>query len=390
MPWPGRTPVELRRSFVEDYLTDCWTMTELCAAYQVSRQTGYEVIARFEAEGWAGLQPRSRRPHRMPQAVAPAIVTAVCAARRRHPDWGARKLRSWLVAREPARAWPSAATIHRIGQRTGWMAASPPRRFVWRWAPALRVPSHPNDVWTVDFKGDFRLGCGVRCYPLTLRDLASRYTLRCDALATPDLRHTQRRFERAFADFGLPACIRSDNGEPFAGPGLAGLSRLNIWWRRLGIAVEQIAPGRPDQNGSHEQFHRVLKARTARPPATTMSAQQQRFDRFRREYNDERPHQALDDAVPATHYARSVRQWTGQVPAFAYPGHWEPRRVYPNGHIHWHGGTIFLTRALAGEWVALEEHDDDLWTIYLGQEPLARWLAPRRQLRPVAPRSNTD
>lgn len=390
MPWPGRTPVEVRRSFVEDYLADVWTMTELCAAYQVSRQTGYEVIARFEDEGWAGLAPRSRRPHRMPQAVAPSIVAAVCAAHRRHPDWGARKLRSWLVARDRTRDWPSPATIHRIGQRTHWQRQSAPRRSVRRSGTPLRDARQPNEVWTVDFKGDFRLGCGARCYPLTLRDLASRFTLRCDALAVPDLRHTQRRFERAFAEFGLPSCIRSDNGAPFAGSGLAGLSQLNIWWRRLGIAVEQIAPGRPDQNGSHEQFHRVLKARTTRPPARTLVAQQRRFDRFRREYNDERPHQALGDAVPAAYYQPSARRWTGHVPAFVYPGHWEPRRVYPNGHIHWHGGTIFLTRALMGEWVALAEEDEDLWTIYLGTQPLARWLARPRQLRPITARLEID
>jgi putative transposase len=384
MPWQGQTPVQLRRRFIEDYLADIWTVTELCAMYQISRQTGYEVITRFETEGWSGLKARSRRPHRTPQAVTPAVVRAVCAARATHPDWGARKVRRWLITQHPARDWPSRMSIHRIWQRAGVVAALRPRRRAsLRVLRRLRVATQPNDVWTVDFKGDFRLGSGDRCYPLTVRDLASRFTLRCDALPWPDGTRTKQRFERAFQEFGLPACIRSDNGEPFAGPGLAGLSRLNIWWLRLGIAVEQIAPGRPDQNGSHEQFHRILKARTTQPPAHTLTAQQRRFQRFCREYNEERPHQALQDAVPAECYRPSPRPWPRQLPPLEYPGHWDPRRVQLNGRITLGAQSIFLSRALAGEWVALEEHADDLWTIHFGTLPLARWVPHRGHLRPL-------
>ena len=244
---------------------------------------------------------RSRRPEASPDAVAAEVVDQLVQARRRKPYWGARKLRRWLVPRAPAVSWPSRSTIHAILRRHG---AVRQRRLRRRLAPLqpspLRGAQGPNDVWTVDFKGHFRLASGQRCYPLTLRDLASRYTLRCDALVGEQTEPTRRRFARAFAAYGLPACIRSDNGHPFAGTGLARLSRLAVWWMRLGIQVDRIALGRPDQNGAHEQFYRVLKAQTTRPPAPSFSAQQRRFDRFRREYNDERPHEALDDAVPAS------------------------------------------------------------------------------------------
>jgi transposase InsO family protein len=383
--------MHLRRSFIEDYLSDVWTMTELCATYQISRQTGYETIARFEQEGWAGLGKRSRRPHRTPTAVPSDLVRTICAARTAHPDWGARKVRRWLITQQPTGAWPSRMSVHRTWQRAGLVARPKPRRRSWpKRTTTLRPARRPNDVWTVDFKGDFRLGSGQRCYPLTLRDLASRYTLRCDALAAPDGPTSKQRFERAFQDFGLPRCLRSDNGEPFAGPGLAGLSQLNIWWLRLGIAVEQIAPGRPDQNGSHEQFHRILKARTTRPPADTLRAQQRRFDHFCHEYNQERPHQALHDAVPAARYRPSRRPYPRRLPPLDYPGHWNPRRVQPNGRITFGAHAIFLSRALAGEWVALEEHDDDLWTIYFATVPLARWLPRSRQLRPLHAGSKID
>jgi len=383
MPWLGRTPMDLRRSFVRDRLADAFTMTELCATYQVSRKTGYKMLARFEAEGWSGLADRSRRPHTALGRVPASIVTALCEARRKQPDWGARKLRGWLTRRQPAIAWPSRGTVHAILIRAGLVrqarraiAAGP------RGPQRLRPARAPNAVWTVDFKGDFRLGAGARCYPLTLRDAASRYTLRCQALEQPALHATRRQIERAFAEFGLPDCIRSDNGAPFAGPGLGHLSQLNVSWLRLGIAVEQIDPGRPDQNGSHEQFHRMLKAGTARPPAATLAGQQRRFNTFCREYNDERPHEALNDEVPAQHYRASPRPFPTRPPKLEYPGHWEIRRVGANGCVRLRTAVIFLNRALAGEEIAFEEVDDALWTLYFGALPLARWLERERQLTP--------
>jgi transposase InsO family protein len=380
--------MDVRRSFVADHRTGAWTMTELCAQYGISRQAGYELLARVQAAGDAGLAPRSRRPHHSPTATSYEIRAAGGAARARRPRWGPRPLRRWLIDHRPNVAWPSRSTFQRL------LAVAPPRR---RQRPSsllgrptsLRPAPAPNAVWTIDFKGDFRLAVGSRCYPLTLRDLASRFALRIDAFAAPDGAATQARLARAFAEYGLPACLRSDNGPPFAGPGLAGLSQLNVWCLKLGIAIEHIAPGRPDQNGSHEQFHRILKAYTIRPPAHSLRGQQRRFDAFRHEYNHERPHQALADTVPARHYQPSPRQWSGRVPRVEYPGHWEPRRVQPNGRISFAGASIFLSRALAGEWVALEEVDEGTWTIYFSTVPLARWLTTTHRLRPIRGSSAT-
>jgi hypothetical protein len=235
-------------------------------------------------------------------------------------------------------------------------------------------------VWTTDFKGEFRTGDGVYCYPLTLRDGFSRYVLRCDALVTKRSDVVRQRFERAFAEYGLPQRIRSDNGEPFAGIGLTRLSRLAVWWIRLGIAPERIALGHPEQNGSHEQFHRVLKAETTRPPAATCAAQQRRFRRFCVEYNQERPHEALQDHPPASCYRPAVRTLPRRLPALDYPGHLEVRRVSSGGVVSWRGGPVFLSEVLNGEDVAFEEVADGIWMLYFAAVRLARFDERTRTL----------
>lgn len=375
--------MDLRREFVHEALSERYSMTELCATYAISRKTGYKWLDRFEHGGRAALHDRSRRPHHSPGAIADTVVEALVEARRRKPHWGARKLRKWLTKTQPRIAWPGRSTIHHVLAARG-LVRTPRRRR--RGAPrlvatALTPATHPNDVWTVDFKGPFRLRGGPRCCPLTVRDLASRYALRCDALPGEQTVATQERFRRAFAAYGLPRCIRSDNGKPFASHGLAGLSRLAVWWLRLGIHVERIAPGRPAQNGSHERFHRDLKAQTARPPAETLRAQQRRFDRFITEYNDERPHEALADTVPADHYRVSPRRLPSRLPALDYPPHWEPRLVSANGMIGWRNRPAFLTSALAGQTVAFDEVDDGIWTVYFATVPIARWLERERRFR---------
>lgn len=375
--------MDLRRQFVKDAMRELHTMTELCATYDISRKTGYKWLARFEQGGTAALHDQSRRPHVSPDAVPKPIVEALVMARRRKPHWGARKLRQWLVKTQPRMTWPARSTIHHVLRQQG-LVRTPRRRAAPMRALAtqpLTAATQPNDVWTVDFKGHFRLRSGSRCYPLTVRDLASRYTLRCDALPGEHSRATRDRFARAFADYGLPLCIRSDNGKPFASHGLAHLSRLAVWWLRLGIRVERIAPGRPDQNGSHERFHRDLKAQTARPPSTTLGAQQRRFNRFVSEYNEERPHEALGDEVPADRYQVSRRSLPTLMPPLDYPAHWESRRVSTNGLVAWNGQHVFLSAALAGETVAFDEVDDGVWTVHFGTTPLARWLERERRFR---------
>ena len=376
--------MNLRMRFVTDWQRDCWTMTELCADYQISRKTGYKWVDRYETAGPRGLHDQSRRPAHSPGATAPDLVKALVALRLRHPRWGARKLLAVAARQDRHAAWPSRSTVCDLLKARGLVAPRP------RWNRHVHVPSPlapltaVNQAWTTDFKGHFRTGDRAYCYPLTLRDGFSRFVLRCEALAGPTYEATRPEFERAFAEYGLPDGIRSDNGGPFASTGLRRLSRLSVWWLRLGIRLERIAPGHPEQNGSHEQFHSVLKAETARPPAANARAQQRRFTRFCAEYNDDRPHEALDDRTPASCYRPSPRSLPTRLPPLEYPGHWELRRVSPIGQVSWGGQLLFLSAALAGEDVAFEEVEDGFWTVYFATLALGRYDERHHRIQPLA------
>jgi transposase InsO family protein len=377
--------MEQRLEFIREYETELFTMTELAAQYGISRKTAYKWLERYHAAGASGLFDHARRPRRSPHATDSALVEALLAVRRRHPRWGPKKLLAVVRRTDPETSWPARATVAALLKRQGLIV---PRRRSPR-SPAVSGVALPparrsNEVWTTDFKGEFRTGNGVYCYPLTLRDGFSRFVLRCDGFLARSGAATHRAFERAFREYGLPDRIRSDNGGPFASPGLAGLSQLSVWWVRLGIIPERIAPGHPEQNGSHEQFHSVLKAETARPPAPNCAAQQQRFRRFCRLYNEDRPHEALQDQPPASWYEPSRRRLPARVPPVEYPGHMEVRFVSSNGCISWKGEPLFVATPLAGEHVALEEVDDGVWTLYFAAVALARYDDRRRRLHPLA------
>jgi putative transposase len=383
MPWHGVLPVDLRLAFNRAYASGLCSMTELCDQYGISRRTGYKWIHRFEADGQAGLIDRSRRPHRSPRATSAEIVEALCAARRRHPTWSARKLLRILRGEAPDVAWPARSTGCGLLKARGLVRVRRRRTRAHAAAAPLPAITQPNEVWTTDFKGQFRTGDGLYCYPLTLRDGFSRYVLRCVALDTTRGEVVREQFERAFGEYGLPDRMRSDNGGPFAATGLARLSRLSVWWIRLGILPERIALGHPEQNGSHEQFHRVLKAETTRPPAPNRAAQQQRFRRFTVEYNQERPHEALHDETPASCYLPSRRSLPARLPAVVYPGHMEIRRVCVRGSVSWRGRPLFLTEVLSGEDVALEEIDDGIWLLWFAAVRLAYFDDRTRTLTAV-------
>jgi transposase InsO family protein len=376
--------MEQRVAFVREFDTGLFTMTELAAEYGISRKTGYKWLGRYDAEGVVGLQDRSRRPHTSPQASDAELLATLIALRKRHPRWGARKLLTVAAREQPTADWPCASTVsthlraHRLitPHRRRRRAAPPP-------VPVHAPITAANDVWTTDFKGEFLTGDRRYCYPFTLRDAFSRFVLRCDALTAHTLAVTRPRFERAFAEYGLPDRIRSDNGPPFGGPGLGRLSALAVWWMRLGIVPERIAPGHPEQNGSHEQFHAVLKAETARPPAATARAQQRRFNRFCVEYNHDRPHEALDQAAPATRYSLSARPLPRRLPPLEYPGHAEIRHVDQNGYISWRHRPLFVSAALGGEIIAFEEVDDGIWTVRFAALALARYDERDHTLRPI-------
>jgi len=258
------------------------------------------------------------------------------------------------------------------------------RRFERQGTPLAHVQA-PNDGWCTDFNGHFRVANGQRCDTLTISDAFSRFLLCCQGMEQPTTEYVWPAFEATFQEFGMPEAIRNDNGPPFASTGLGGLSRLSARWLRLGIRLERIALGHPEQNGSHEQFHSVLKADTARPPAANARAQQRRFTRFCAEYNDDRPHEALGDHVPASCYQRSPRSLPSRLPTLEYPAHWEIRRVSTIGQVAWGGKVLFLSGALAGEDVAFEEVDDGLWTVYFATLALGRYDVRHRRIQPIAP-----
>jgi putative transposase len=385
MPWQETSPMEERLEFVREVESGLFTMTELAAQYGISRKTGYKWLERYDADGVLGLQDRSRRPHDSPHATDAELLATLIRLRERHPLWGAKKLLAVAGRREPTADWPSPSTVATHLKARGLITSRRRRRPPVTTGGMGRAPiTAANDVWTTDFKGEFLTGDHRYCYPFTLRDGFSRCILRCDALPAHTLAVTRPCFARAFAEYGLPDRIRSDNGPPFGGPGLGRLSALAVWWIRLGIRPERIVPGHPEQNGSHEQFHAVLKAETARPPAATARAQQRRFRRFCVEYNQERPHEALDQAVPATRYQPSPRALPRRLPPLEYPGHAEIRRVDQNGYVSWRQ-PLFVSAALAGEAVAFEEVDDGIWTITFATIVLGRFDERRHRIHPMAP-----
>jgi putative transposase len=365
MPWNETAPMNERVKFIAWYLQQEEPFTALCEHAGVSRKTGYKWVERYDAGGVAALLDRSRAPRSHPHAVTAEIIDAIVTVRRRHPRWGPRKLLAVLRRHQPDRAWPVASTIGDILRKHGLVRRRPGRRCSAPYGVRLADYAAPNAIWCADFKGHFPVG-DTRCHPLTIMDGFSRYLLRCQALPRPLAAPVQKVFESAFHEFGVPNAIRTDNGPPFSTLAPGGLSRLAVWWIRLGIRPERILPGRPDQNGRHERMHSTLKAETARPPRRSLRAQQRCFQTFRQEYNHERPHEALAYATPASQYQPSLRAYPRQLPLPEYPAHFRVERAYPNGVISFQETQWYLSNCLAGELVGLEEVDDNRWSVYFG------------------------
>jgi putative transposase len=364
MPWTETEPMKERMRLIVDWERGLFTVKELCRRYGVSRKTGYKWIERFETAGLEGLRERSRAPHACPHRIEPLVARAILDARRQHPSWGPRKLLAWLAGRHPELDLPALSTAGDLLKRHGLVRRRRRRpRWVHPGAPEL-VAVAPNDLWTADFKGQFRTGDGTYCYPLTIADHHSRYLLGCHALPSVRTAHARPVFERLFREVGLPAAIRTDNGAPFASTGIHGLCAMNTWWMRLGIRHQRIEPSHPEQNGAHERMHRTLKAETTRPPAQTRRGQQRKFDRFRAEYNHERPHEAQNDHPPARAWRPSRRAYPTAIPKPEYPGHHLVRLVCNAGTFRFRSRQIFLSNALAQDYIGLEETKDGIWSIY--------------------------
>ena len=386
MPWRTTGPMDERMRFIVERGTHQVGMAEVCRRYGISRKTGYKLWARYQAEGPAGVAERSRRPHHLGRAVPEAVEAAIVQLRTQFPTWGPRKLYAHLVREQPQAGWPVPSTIGALLSRHGLTIGRRPRPRTASATQPLAGAVQPNDVWSADFKGWFRTGDGARCLPFTLTDNASRYLLRCQAVAAGDTAAVRPLLEAAFREYGLPHALRTDNGPPFASLAAGGLSQLAVWVIKLGIRAERIAPGHPEQNGRHERMHRTLKHETAQPPAPTARAQQQRFDAFRHVFNTVRPHEALGQQPPATVYTSSPRSYPARVCEPEYPADYLLRRVRRNGEIRWANRLLFVSACLAGELVGLEEVVEDCWRLRFGPVVLG-WIDGRTTHRGRTPRT---
>lgn len=372
MPWNCATPMTEKFKFIVASQDYSGSFASLCRSFGISTKTGYKWLARYELHGLSGLSDLSRRPLHSHNQLPDDIVSLFVQTRKEHPNWGPKKLRAFLQAKDPQLLLPAPSTISDWLKRYGLI--KPRKR-------RLRVPLHtdpfapcafPNEVWCVDFKGNFEMKDGARCYPLTLMDAHSRYLLKCEGLPNQQEHLVRHHFELAFQEFGVPRRIRSDNGSPFASLGIGGLSALSIWWIKLGIIPERIEPGHPEQNGRHERMHRTLKEEAVSPPKENFLAQQKAFDEFRKEYNEVRPHEALKQEVPYKHYIVSPRAYPKELREVEYPTGYEIRRVHKNGEVGFAGGKFAVSTLIAREAVGLKEVGDQEWEMYYGPVKLGK------------------
>lgn len=367
MPWHQTAPMNERLKFVAAAQRGDKTMTEICREFGISRKTGYKLLRRYEEEGPKALSDRSRAPNSHPNRTAEEVEASILRVRKAHPSWGSKKILAVLDREGQIEPMPARSTVDAILKRAGLVA---PRRHQRKQrhlpGPPFIEAGAPNDAWSIDYKGWFRVGDGTRCDPLTVNDMASRASLECRAMVSPRLEDVRWRLRSLFWELGLPLVILSDNGPPFGSRGIGGLSRLGVWLLRLGILPVFIEPGHPEHNGRHERFHETLKAETASPPRSSIRAQQAAFDRFQVIYNEERPHEALGMRTPSELYEPSPRRMILEPPDHEYGAEMEARRVRKDGSIKWKQGYVFIGEAIAGELVGLRETDGEHPTVHLG------------------------
>ncbi len=351
-----------RQQFYRDYVSGQWSMSELCDRFQISRPTGYKWVERIEQEGLKAVEDRSRAPERHPNRTPEHIEREILALREEY-GWGATKLRQIIGRKHPGWTIPARSTVNELLDRHGKLRKNRRRR-KWKHPGAVRLESAgPNQIWPADFKGQFKTGDSQYCYPLTVTDHYSRMLLLCKGLLSVRTEGAKPAFRALFRECGLPDAIRTDNGAPFASTGIHGLCELNVWWMKLGIVNQRIKPASPGQNGQHERMHKDLKREAARPPAQNLAKQQRRLDRFQHRFNHERPHDALDGDFPAERWQPSTKEYSGRLRRPEYPGHFEIRKVSAAGCFRLQSGQHFLSHALEGEHIGLEEIDDAIWSI---------------------------
>ena len=384
MPWTETCVMQERVKFIMEVLDGTYSMTELCNYYQISRKTGYKWLDRYQQGGIEALHNRNRKPHSHPHEILHQVKVSILAIKKRFPKWGAPKIRSRLERIHPI--WSSYPAISTIGLFLHKQGLTHPRRRRRKATPTelpLTSGRYSNQVWCADFKGHFKTGDGNRCNPLTISDHSSRYLLCCRHLDRMSYELTRMRFERVFREYGLPEVIRTDNGTPFSSRGLGGLSRLSYWWIRLGIHPERIEPGHPEQNGRHERIHKTLKDHTAKPPAKTLRQQQKRFNGFCVEYNEYRPHEALEMRTPSQCYSSSIREFPSRLSQASYPDHFQIRKVQMHGEIRYSCRKLFVTECLYGEYIGIERIDEDVSLLWYCDYLLGRMDHRKWQISPV-------
>lgn len=370
MPWKDTKPMDERIKFISDRLSGTFTVTELAIIYGISRKTVYKWITRYDEHGIDGLKELSRVPKSCPHKTDNALVARLIRAKTERMNWGPKKILAMLKDREPGIDWPSVSTVEKLLKQNGLVKKRKRRKVVPPYSEPFLDAREANTVWSADFKGHFRTGDGRWCYPLTISDNASRYLLSCRALSSPCYSETRKWLEWSFREYGLPEALRTDNGTPFAGRGLTGLSRLSLWLIKLGIRPERIRSGHPEENGRHERMHRTLKEDTAKPPAKDMKKQQELFDKFISEYNELRPHESLGQKPPASVYKASPIRYPEKFRSIEYDEGIAVRIVKDSGEIMFGGGRYYLSEILSGERVGLVEVDDGRYEIRFGFHPL--------------------
>ncbi len=362
MPWKESSVMEERLRFVARLL-EGESMSDVCREFGISRKTGYKIYNRYKEQGLEALCDRSRRPVRYANQLPRQIEQMIVRLKREKPHWGARKIRELLIRRlDNDVRIPAKSTVHAVLDRHGLVKRGRKRRYRAE-GTSLSSGQDPNDLWCADFKGEFKLGDKRYCYPLTVTDHASRFILECQALDSTKEEGAFTVFHRLFEERGLPSAIRTDNGLPFASPnGLYNLSKLSAWWLRLGINIERIKPGHPQQNGRHERMHLTLKKETTRPPGMNTLQQQARFDEFINEFNTQRPHEALDMQSPDEVYQPSERIYRG-LPEVEYPMHDKDILVTACGRICMHRKKINISTVMAGQRLGIKEVDDGIWLV---------------------------
>ena len=383
MPWSQTHIMDQKLQMIADYLSGNFSPSELSRNYAVSRKTVYKWIARYNQDPAHGLADRHRAPRTNPNKVPDRIKEAIIETKIRYNHLGPKKVMNYLRRQYPGRYWPANSTAGVILKEAGLVRA---RKRKARVAPTF-LPFSPcdgaNSVWSTDYKGDFRLGDHSRCYPLTVSDNYSRYLLGCKGLFSTCYKPARKSFESTFYQYGLPDAIRTDNGTPFASTAFGGLSRLSAWWVRLGVVPERIEKGKPNQNGRHERMHRALKQGAINPARYSMKAQQKAFDRYRREYNEIRTHEALNDQVPADVYKPSDRTMPSMLRAIEYDTSYTVRKVRQGGEISWQGQVIYVSQVLAKEPIGFKQISEDRWRINYSFYLLGYWNQRKQKLESV-------